>query len=188
MPALRSGGHTPDRSCTASAVRVSNPVCSFPVCPKSSGRAGVGGWLLFYCIVLDHAGAFGDAGPDRDATRVFRNPYFLIDGARVLYGLGGRRGPLDGPASRFLFLLRIYFITVAATVLLGRPEIVCSLRCGPIIRYSWRLVLSPVMELAGLHDVLWFAYFRKSIRVRNTYGANLVRRSAVFDCLDQDGA
>jgi len=70
-----------------------------------------------------------------------------------------------------LLLLRIYFIIVAATVVLAALGLLAF-----TVRTHVSVVLAPgfraVLQLAGF-TILWFSYFRKSVRVSNTYGANL---------------
>jgi hypothetical protein len=100
----------------------------------------------------------------------FTNVYVLADAVRIAYGmvvgiLLWTRRPIS------LLLLKVYFIIIAAQLLLYSMDMVAfSLR-----RHS-SIFLAPAFPAlaigAGI-TLLWFAYFRKSVRVRNTFGANL---------------
>lgn len=97
-------------------------------------------------------------------------PRYLFDDLRVLYGIvvGGALW-LKQPIS--LMLVRIYFIIAAVTVALGVLDLIAT-----ALRMHESLFLLPgftgAFEYVGVM-LLWFAYFRKSVRVRNTYGSNL---------------
>jgi len=76
---------------------------------------------------------------------------------------------LEKPIS--LTLLRIYFMIAAATAVLN----VLSLPATALQMHESVFSLpgfTVALEYVGI-VVLWFAYFRKSARVRNTYGSNL---------------
>jgi hypothetical protein len=98
------------------------------------------------------------------------NSEISLDIVRVLYGMVvgiflWTRRPVA------LALLKIYFIAIAAETLLFMLEIVDqSLRIHSSIFLSSRF--SSLMASAGI-TLLWFIYFRRSVRVKNTYGANL---------------
>ncbi|HEY2169973.1 MAG TPA: hypothetical protein VGJ30_10145 [Candidatus Angelobacter sp.] len=70
-----------------------------------------------------------------------------------------------------LMLLRIYFISSAVTAALGILNLIAA-----TLRFHDSIFIAtgftPMLEYVGVM-LLWFAYFRKSVRVRNTYGANL---------------
>jgi len=97
-------------------------------------------------------------------------PRYLFDDLRLLYGMVvGAALWLKQPVS--LMLLRIYFIIAAATAVLGVLNLIAT-----TLRMHESLFLMPAFTGAIEHVgiiLLWFAYFRKSARVRNTYGSNL---------------
>jgi len=147
------------------------PQFPYPSLPIVHGPKGVEGWLLFYCISLTVLGPALLSLSYYFAIRLRGiNPEISLGIARVLYGM---------VVGIFLWmrhlaalaLLRIYFIAVAAATLFLMLEAVSlSLRIHSSIFLSSRF--SSLMTSAGI-TLLWFLYFRRSVRVRNTYGANL---------------
>jgi hypothetical protein len=70
-----------------------------------------------------------------------------------------------------LLLLRLYFIILAAIVVLfGLEMFSFALRTHSSIFLNTRF---PSLMASTAISLLWFAYFRKSARVKNTYGSNL---------------
>lgn len=150
---------------------LAQPQFTLPSFPIAHGPKGVGGWLLFYCLSLT---TLGPALVLLGYWFTFRlhgfNPRMVLNTAHVLYEivvgifLWTRR-----PAA--LALLKIYFIVVAAETLMLMLEAVnLALRIHSSVSLSSSL--SSLMASAGI-TLLWFVYFRKSVRVKNTYGANL---------------
>jgi heme/copper-type cytochrome/quinol oxidase subunit 4 len=136
------------------------------------GPQGVGGWLLFFCIVLTVISPLLVTGQVlAGLSRTRFNGGYLIDVVRVVYGIVvgislwmRRSGAIN--------LLRIYFgILIVTVVVVALSFIQASLRIGwtPALLSSR---FTPGLQLVG-YTILWFAYFRKSQRVRNTYGINL---------------
>jgi len=155
----------------APAAALVQPQLVLPSLPIIHGPKGVGGWLLFYCV------SFTTLGPAFVLLSYYFaiklhgiNPEISLGMARVLYGIVVgifllTRRPIA------LTWLRIYFIWVAAEALLFMLEAVNqSLRIHSSIFLGSRL--PSLMAGAGI-TLLWFLYFRRSVRVRNTYGANL---------------
>jgi hypothetical protein len=70
-----------------------------------------------------------------------------------------------------IFLLRIYFILTAAVMVVSFLRLVAFAQRTHVSVLLVRGAI-PVMTGCGI-ALLWFAYFRKSVRVRNTYGANV---------------
>jgi len=139
-----------------------------PGLPKVSGPCGIGGWLQFFCVVLTVLGPASVLVQASSQTR-FYNPYYIIAYARVFYGaVVGIVLWMRRPVA--LALLKIYFIVVASTILLAALQIVAvALRTRlSIFLVPW---FAPALQLG--YTILWFAYFKRSVRVRNTYGANL---------------
>lgn len=148
---------------------LAQPQFVLPSLPIIHGPKGVGGWLLFYCVSLTIL------------SPVYLLLYFLVTPYRVVtiylfFGiLRGFWGIVVGiflwmrrPVA--LFLLKGYFIYIAAGLLLNALEIVRAM----MRTESWTLTGNRFAVLASTGiTVLWFLYFRRSVRVRNTYGANL---------------
>jgi hypothetical protein len=136
--------------------------------PVIIGPSGVGGWLLLFCISLTILAPLPMLM--RASTGWHFIPRYLFDDLRMLYGMVvGAALWLARPIS--LMLLRIYFIIAAATVVLGVLNVVAI-----ALRMHVSLFLmpgfTPALGYVGV-ILLWFAYFCKSARVRNTYGSNL---------------
>lgn len=98
------------------------------------------------------------------------NPYNLVDVARVLYGVAvGIMLWMRRPIA--LMFLRVYFIVVLLTILL-----VILVFFAAALRTKNTLFLGrgigSVLPLV-IYSAIWFSYFQKSDRVRNTYGATL---------------
>ncbi|HMC32367.1 MAG TPA: DUF2569 family protein [Candidatus Angelobacter sp.] len=94
----------------------------------------------------------------------------MLQALRILYGAVMGVILWTGRAIA-LRMLRVYFIAVAVTLALSTLQMIAvSLRAHESIFLSdnFTATFSPI----GF-AILWFAYFRKSVRVRNTYGANL---------------
>jgi hypothetical protein len=155
------------------AAPLSHPVQTQSATPNfyyaGSGVQGVGGWLLFFCLILTLASpviVFAQIAAQPHGP----NSYNLIDVARVLYGVVV--GIILWMQRRIAIqLVGVYFIVVLATIVLVLL----------IFLAAWTRTKSPFLLGRGIgsilpsviHNVLWFLYFRKSERVRNTYGANL---------------
>jgi hypothetical protein len=132
------------------------------------GPSGVDGWLLFFCIGLTIFSPLTILMRTSTGWHFFSR--YLVDDLRVLYGMVvGAALWLARPIS--LMLLRIYFIIAAGVAVLGVLNVVAT-----ALRMHESLFLLPgftgALEYSGI-IVLWFAYFRKSVRVRNTYGSNI---------------
>jgi hypothetical protein len=141
---------------------------AFVTVPQDLGLHGVGGWLWAYCFISTILVPLGILL--RLAAWKFQNPLYSLEQIRLLYGavVGGFLW-MERPIA--ILLLRIYFLFVAVNCLLT---------------ILWLLSLArsrhtSFFEMPGLNStlfavgiaLLWFAYFHKSERVRNTYGANL---------------
>lgn len=148
---------------------LAQPQFVLPSLPIIHGPKGVGGWLLFYCVSLTIL------------SPVYLLLYFLVTPYRVVtiyLFIGILRGFWGIVVGIFLwmrrpvalFLLKGYFIYIAAGLLLNALEIVRAM----MRTESWTLTGNRFAVLASTGiTVLWFLYFRRSVRVRNTYGANL---------------
>ena len=147
---------------------VSHPQSAALTLPAITGPSGVGGWLLFFCIGLTIIAPMPMLMRASTGWRFI--PMYLFDDLRLLYGIVvGAALWVARPIS--LMLLRIYFIIAAATAVLGVLNLVAA-----ALRLHESLFLVPgftgAIEYVGI-ILLWFAYFRKSVRVRNTYGSNI---------------
>jgi hypothetical protein len=142
---------------------------AFVTIPQNLGPSGIGGWLLLYCLGLSIlTPLIGMA--ELSVLLRFLNYEYVVDFIRALYGtVVGIVLLTKRPIA--IFLLRIYFIVTAASLLLTLLRLIAV-----ALRPHSPLVL--VREITALIvqiiiPALWFAYFHKSERVRNTYGANL---------------
>jgi Protein of unknown function (DUF2569) len=138
--------------------------------PVVHGPSGVGGWLFLYCLtltVLAPAYVLIDF-----SSRPYRyaNPDSLINVVRIIYGV------VVGIAlwrqhQRALLLLKVNFILIAALLALYSLSMIAfALHEHSSVFQTPQF--SAIAYSAGF-ALLWFAYFRRSVRVRNTYGANL---------------
>jgi len=148
---------------------------SLPISTLSPGPSGVRGWLLFYCLGLTLL------GPayilillyfvSRFSTVSYRlvTTHYFMDFLRVLFGLVvGIFLWMRRPGS--LVLLKGYFIYIAAVTALFTLEAVSAMMRSRSSIASSRF--TSILFSTGI-TLLWFLYFRRSVRVRNTYGANL---------------
>jgi hypothetical protein len=144
------------------------PPYAFVTIPQNLGPKGVGGWLWIFCVnasVL--APAFALA---RWSERGFQNPVYALEQIRLLYGaVVGVFLWMQLPIA--LVLLRIYFIFVAAEFVLLWLRLV-SVALARHVSLFELTGFSPTLWALGL-ALAWFLYFRKSQRVRNTYGTNI---------------
>jgi hypothetical protein len=146
----------------AAAIAQPQPVTS-PISSRNRELQGVGGWLLFFCIALIIL------GPLVTLVQVMNLPNvdalgMILEFARAALGIVV--GILLWNVRPIAFtLLWIYFGFVALMAVLGiigfavleqkRPEdLIVSVR-------------------ALIYVTIWFLYFRKSERVRATFGRNL---------------
>jgi len=148
---------------------VSHPRSAAVTLPVIVGPSGVGGWLLFFCIGLTIFAPLTILMQAAAGSR-FSTAYMFYD-VRVLYGMVvGATLWLKQPIS--LMLLRVYFIIAGAAAGLGALSVVAA----AIGTHASLFLLVPRFTGAFVPvgiTVLWFAYFRKSARVRNTYGSNI---------------
>ena len=145
------------------------------VAKVSIGPSGIRGWLLFYCISLSIL------VPLLISIQIFSWAYFLHGNIRLLnktFILETVRGLYSAIVGVFLwmerpvalFLLKIHFIIVgiyALVTILGLVQLALNAHRIPLVRGLGSETIS-----IGF-SILWFVYFHKSQRVRNTYGANL---------------
>jgi hypothetical protein len=137
-----------------------------------SGPSGIGGWLLCFCIVITILSPLSTMPRILLLLRFRRmpDPTSSLDMLRVFYGLVvgvflWTKRPIA------LFLLRVYFIAFAVILALSiLAMIAASMQAHSSIFLSVRF---PTIGTLLGYMMLWFAYFKKSVRVRNTYGANL---------------
>ena len=128
---------------------------------------GVGGWLLLFCVGL------AMVAPAVSLIRALQNPSLLSLAFIVLIAsyqiyVGALLWKVTPDA---LGTLKVYFIVVSVlgVVLLGGG--MAMLAVPRLSRFSERLLLDGARTL--LSTLIWWLYFRKSRRVRNTYGRNL---------------
>jgi hypothetical protein len=148
---------------------VSHPQSAALTLPAITGLSGVGGWLLVFCIMLTVLAPLAVLFPVVALRRIPSN-YFMPELVRVLYGvivgivLWSRQAIA-------LMMLRIYFVVLVVTLGLAWLRLIAaSLQSHtPVFLLP---VFAPVLTYTG-GSILWFVYFRKSVRVKNTYGSNV---------------
>jgi hypothetical protein len=146
-----------------------HPLYAFVTIPQNLGPRGVGGWLLLYCIGLTICSPLATFLPISVVYR-FMNYQYLLEIIRVIYGtVVGIFLWMKRPVA--LFLLRIYFIVIAAILLLALLRLI-ALALRPHTALAMVRGVTAIIVQTGF-STLWFVYFRKSERVRNTYGVNL---------------
>ena len=137
--------------------------------PAITGPSGVGGWLLVFCITLTVLAPLAVLFPVVALRRIPSN-YFRPEIVRVLYGvivgivLWSRQAIA-------LMMLRIYFVVLAVTLGLSWLRLIALSLQSHTSVFLFPVFTAVLMYTGG--SILWFAYFRKSIRVRNTYGSNV---------------
>jgi hypothetical protein len=140
----------------------------FVAIPQDLGPKGVGGWLLLYCIgtaILVPLAVFG-----RMHGWKFQDPLYSLEQIRLFYGaLVGVFLWMQRPIA--IYLLRIYFIILAAKFLLTFLRLISVAVTNHTAPFSVAGFGSTIWAVAVA--IAWLAYFRKSERVRNTYGANI---------------
>ena len=153
----------------------------FVTIPQDLGPKGIGGWLLFYCIVnsiflplLVIVPFAFLLRPGRDMRpylqMLTRNPIYIIDYFRIFCGTAAGI-MLWMRHSLAIQLLRIYFIFLATEIVLNLLRVASiSLSRHSSIFQSTEIYRT--LWSAGF-ALLWFLYFHKSERVHNTYGRNL---------------
>lgn len=146
-----------------------SPPYAFVTIPQNLGPSGIGGWLLLYCLGLSIlTPLIGMA--ELSVLLRFLNYEYVVDFIRALYGtVVGIVLLTKRPIA--IFLLRIYFIVTAASLLLTLLRMI-AFALRPHSSMALARGVTAVMVQAGF-SILWFVYFRKSERVRNTYGANI---------------
>ena len=153
----------------------------FVTIPRDPDPKGVGGWLLLYCLSLTFLGpilvvapfflfSFSRLHPGLVFRSLIRDSYYMIEVTRILYGVVVGIALWMGRAVA-LQLLKIYFVFLAVDTLLGflrLTSIMLKIHATPFRSLQFYPLL-----LSTTFSILWFLYFRKSERVRNTYGANI---------------
>lgn len=148
-----------------------------------SGPSGVGGWLLFFCVLhtilapiisvvvmasrWERAEPTFVSFPSLEAAIIFANVQTI---AILVYGfVVGRMiwsGNLQGHTlARHYLLIRLFWsIGVGIIAILIMPDLP-NQRMSAVTRH---FVVGVFLELS--HFLPWWFYFKKSKRVRNTYG------------------
>lgn len=153
----------------------------FVAIPQDLSPKGVGGWLLLYCLSLTFLGpilviapffffSFSRLHPELVFRSLIRDSYYMIGITRVLYGVVVGIALWMGRAIA-LQLLKVYFVFLAVHTLLSflrLASIILKVHATP-----FRSLQFYPLVLSTAFSILWFLYFHKSGRVRNTYGANI---------------
>ncbi|MBP8961976.1 MAG: DUF2569 family protein [Opitutaceae bacterium] len=154
-----------------------------PLIKSSDGPTGVGGWLVFFCVGLTILGplfSFGQmvSGWEQAEPAFSRFPTIksvlmwenLGSTAILIYGFivgcmiwsGSPQG--RAIARRFLLIRLFGFIAVEVIAILimgDLPSEVVTAGMGGVVGALFR---------EGVYFTIWWFYFKKSKRVRNTYG------------------
>ncbi|MCX7772641.1 MAG: GYF domain-containing protein [Clostridia bacterium] len=150
----------------------------------TTGLKGVGGWLLFFCVGLTILGPLLSLGQITMDWVKAKPLFFYFPNAKIaimfesiglmallIYGFiagcmiwgGNARG--REIAKRYLLIRLVGFIGV---------ELICVMIMWDLVSQNVTLVIDamvkPVFREVGFFLIWWF-YFKKSKRVRNTYGA-----------------
>lgn len=133
-----------------------------------SGFYGVRGWLLFFCI---SATVIGPIVFVADAAKSRSFPTIAIDlGLAALSICTGvalwRRwtNSFRWLKAYFLVSLALAALSLVASIILKRGYLERDMSINPLLEASMQIVASVI---------IWWAYFKKSKRVRATYGKNL---------------
>lgn len=173
---------------TARATQLASPSAteSHDSSVASVGPKGVGGWLVFFCIGLTilspllvlgqmvstwkaSEGAFGEF-PEIKTAMLWENfgsimllIYGFIVGCIIWSG-----NPQGRSIARQFLLIRLFgFIGIELSTLLMMSGLPSNIVAGGV-----RGVGGAVFN-AGIYFLVWWSYFKKSKRVKNTYGDEL---------------
>ena len=139
--------------------------------PKDFWRElrGVGGWLLLFCVslvVVQPLALLFEAVNSRDAFVVGFN--FLLGAFAIYTGVA-----LWRVATNALRLVKVYFVVVLIVATLA---IASGILTAPATRASQTPSQDNFLTVgfrALISVAIWWSYFKKSKRVKATYGANL---------------
>ncbi|HSM84645.1 MAG TPA: hypothetical protein VLT16_00780 [Candidatus Limnocylindrales bacterium] len=145
------------------------PARSVPSFSSTESPRGVRGWLLLFCLGVTVFGPAAFLVQMGNASHSLNSGY-LLDFLRVMSGaVAGALLWTQNPVA--LKAVRVYFILLGVTVVVVLLSLVAS---G--MRVGTSVLMGPNFSnftRLGINGCIWLAYFMKSERVRNTYGANL---------------
>lgn len=162
----------------ASAARAARPYAAAPA--AAAGPVGVGGWLLFFCVLLTIIGPlYGLSGWIQLAPRILSGsiPYaptlffalgtqLLLVVASIAIGAMIWSGRPDGRSlARKYLLARAGYIAALQILNFG----LAFLGSGSVPGYLVGILIRVIL-MEGAFFLVWWFYFQKSVRVRNTYG------------------
>jgi hypothetical protein len=126
---------------------------------------GVGGWLLFFCVIttiLTPLGNLSSLIRLAEAESLWALYYCILVGFSFLVGMSVWR------VSPFaMALVKVYFITLAVWELLRIPYVFVT-SADPSLDLQMTMRIRTLVWV-----IVWAAYFHKSQRVRATFGRNL---------------
>ena len=131
---------------------------------QDSRLRGVKGWLLLFCIVttiVDPIGFLGEAAESKDDTAILLGVGFAT--LAVITG-----GSVWRVLPYALRLVKVYFVSLLC---LGVFAILSSLPDHELARINYAGLMEAFYTL--IFVALWWFYFRKSKRVKATFGVNL---------------
>ena len=137
--------------------------------PQQSSSKGVGGWLLFFCVACTiiapakEITQIGDLGSNNKFSILF---VLLLAGFESFVGLSVWR-----VAKKALRYLNIFFLVQTCLAVLLILAGTITLLGSEAVGESESLFLDGFRTIIG--TAIWWSYFRKSRRVRETFGTNL---------------
>jgi hypothetical protein len=166
--ALAAAGHAPSLIETQGAGVQRPPISPELPSVDFSGFYGVRGWLLLFCISQT---IIGPVVVLAEAAKSKSFPTIAIDlGLTALSIYTGvalwrrRTNSFRWLKAYFLVLLTFAVLGLLASIILRRSYLERDLSINPVLGGCIRTVASVI---------IWWAYFKKSKRVRATYGRNL---------------
>ena len=135
--------------------------------PKQSSLRGVGGWLLFFCVMCTIV------APAREITHIRgSNGTFLNLFALLYAGLQGFVGlSVWLVAKKALQYLKILFFVRTCLAISFILLSLVPLSNSEVPGDSESLLIAGFGTI--VNSAIWWSYFRKSRRVRQTFGTNL---------------
>jgi len=133
-----------------------------------SGFYGVKGWLLLFCILVTIANPLSAAA---EALRIRSVAVTILDAgfAALCICTGYRLWSIKPKSLRWVEIYFVVRLALAAVTLMGaiiskRPALGRDFSLNPSLE-------SGITNVYG--TIIWWAYFKKSKRVKATYGRNL---------------
>jgi len=137
--------------------------------PQQSSLRGVGGWLLFFCVACTIIAPLKEIAQIRDldsGNKFSILLVFLFAGIESFVGLSVWR-----VAQEALQYLKIFFLVRTGLAVLAILAGAITLSGSEALGESESLFIAGFGTI--INTAIWWSYFRKSRRVRETFGTNL---------------